>query len=103
MGNCQLPDEDVIRAYVEEDLPAGVELVGIRTTYGRLAPGMPEQFNVEITLREDEEAHPFGAPGLGYALCQRVRRRWPPESFCLSVRTVTRTNEEGTIGRPAGI
>lgn len=85
----ELPDEEVIRAFVEEDLPAGVELVSIQTSYGRLAPAMPEQFNVEITLKEDDESHPFGTPGLGYDLTQRVRRRWPPECFCLSVRTIS--------------
>ena len=94
MKEQKLPDEEVIRAFIEEELPSGVELVSIKTGFGRLAPEMPEQFNVEITLTEDEELHPFGAPGLGHAITQRIRRRWPPESFCISIRTSLRHREE---------
>ncbi len=94
MDSQKLPDEEAIGAFIEEELPEGVQLVGIHTGFGSLAPGMPEQFNVEIILSEDEDLHPFGAPGLGHAITQRIRRRWPPEAFCITIRSSLRTSEE---------
>jgi hypothetical protein len=76
METRDFPPEDLVRAAVEEELPEGVKLKRVSFTFGVLAKGMPESFMVVIELAEDEDARRRGTPGLGYAITERIRRRW---------------------------
>src|SRR6266545_1675934 len=87
MEPSAFPPEDLVRAFVEEELPEGVHIKRISTTFEPLMPGMAPNFTMLIELIEDEEAWQRGTPGLAYAITERVRAHWKRDDLYLKFIT----------------
>jgi hypothetical protein len=65
--------EDEMKAIVLSELPPGVFLESISLEYGSMLEDFPENFVLQIRLKEDEAGRQQGCPGLGYNIAERLR------------------------------
>lgn len=83
------PPENLIRAFVEEELPEGVHIKRISTSFEPLVAGMAPNFTMVIELTETDEARLRGSPGLAYAIAKRARAHWKRDDLYLRFITTS--------------